>query len=63
MGEEESLTHYGQSISEIEQFDDDPRSDDEGEGKQMKQAVKSKGLKLSQFQNCLFCCDTSYCYK
>ena len=58
MGEEESLTHYGQSISEIEQFDDDPRSDDEGEGKydgnQMKKAVKSKGLKLSQFQNCLF---------
>ena len=40
MGEEESLTHYGQSISEIEQFDDDPRSDDEGEGKQMKQAVQ-----------------------
>ena len=45
MGEEESLTHYGQSISEIEQFDDDPRSDDEGEGKQMKQAVKSNILK------------------
>jgi len=42
LGEEESLTHYGQSISEIEQFDDDPRSDDEGEGKyegnQMKKA-------------------------
>ena len=42
MGEEESLTHYGQSISEIEQFDDDPRSDDEGDEKQMKQMVRSK---------------------
>ena len=36
MGEEENLTHYGQSISEIEQFDDDPRSDDEDEEKNKK---------------------------
>ena len=36
MGEEESLTHYGQSISEIEQFDDDPRSDDEDAGSSKK---------------------------
>ena len=40
------LLHERQA-REIEQFDDDPRSDDEGEGKHMKQAVKSKGLKLS----------------
>ena len=45
MGEEESLTHYGQSISEIEQFDDDPRSDDEGDEKQMKQMVRSNNFK------------------
>ena len=31
LGEEEHLTHYGQAISEIEQFDDDPRSDNEEE--------------------------------
>ena len=31
LGEEENLTHYGQSISELEQFDDDPRSDDEAD--------------------------------
>ena len=31
LGEEENLTHYGQAISEIEQFDDDPRSDNEDE--------------------------------
>ena len=36
LGEEENLTHYGQSISEIEQFDDDPRSDDEDEEKNKK---------------------------
>ena len=29
LGEEENLTHFGQAISELEQFDDDPRSDDE----------------------------------
>ena len=31
LGEEENLTHFGQSISQLEQFDDDPRSDDEDE--------------------------------
>merc|ERR1712156_332974 len=36
LGEEENLTHYGQSISELEQFDDDPRSDDEDEEKNKK---------------------------
>ena len=36
LGEEENLTHYGQAISEIEQFDDDPRSDNEDNNEDVK---------------------------
>ena len=48
MGEEESLTHYGQSISEIEQFDDDPRSDDEDENNKKMDAEMNFGGFMSR---------------
>ena len=48
LGEEESLTHYGQSISEIEQFDDDPRSDDEDENNKKMDAEMNFGGFMSR---------------
>ena len=44
LGEEEHLTHYGQAISEIEQFDDDPRSDDEEDNKKLTSEMNFGGF-------------------
>ena len=44
LGEEENLTHYGQAISEIEQFDDDPRSDDEEDSKKLTSEMNFGGF-------------------
>jgi len=49
LGEEENLTHYGQSISEIEQFDDDPRSDDEDEKTKMQMDAEMTGMNFGGF--------------
>lgn len=44
LGDEENLTHFGQSISEIEQFEDDPRSDDEEDNKKMDSEMNFGGF-------------------
>lgn len=48
LGEEENLTHFGQSITDIEQFDDDPRSDDEEMDKKKMDADMNFGGFLTQ---------------